>query len=247
MMKKIEFDIKDLAKIFGCEPDLLYSEKCIVDLELKNDLSLCEWNYSQADICIAGFLWKNKMTILVREANQPVTKLSRKNNQHESNFFNHQLRDYLYELLQQCNEVYSFNRDFEQDALFSFLPLDDEVDKTLLWNPLVEADGHTCRGFVEEIKPFKETGWNTIRFYNTLIDNKVIPALKLKDPISSKECPENYLLFEKTGDEKYLMKVIQHNIHCLIKECLILKNKPFFEQRYIINKKGWLVSERKNV
>lgn len=119
-------------------------------------------------------------------------------------------------------DYYSVNKDFETGILKSFFNLQ-----------YIE---------VKEIKPFFGRFWNRDKFFNELIKEKVIPPLIIEDPLKNDEakCPDKWLEYQN-GNEQALLDIGGHNLHCLLKASLILKNKPFFLDNYNINKKGWLV------
>jgi len=100
---------------------------------------------------------------------------------------------------------------------------------------------------VHEIQPFKGKFWNKEKFFRELVKYEVIPKLELEDPLSTEgeKCPVMWSKYIETGDKDYLEQIAGHNLNCLLKESVILKNIQFFNENYNVNKKGWLVGNGK--
>jgi hypothetical protein len=101
---------------------------------------------------------------------------------------------------------------------------------------------------VQEIKPFKGKGWNKDRFFQELINRKVIPTVKIFDPLngeSSRAVSEwkNYLA--NPASPNPLLKIAFHNLACLLKEIIILKNKEFFQKNWVLDNNGFMLNEKK--
>ena len=95
---------------------------------------------------------------------------------------------------------------------------------------------------INEIKPFNAKGWNKEKFFQTLIDKAVIPFVKIEDPFKGDSglCIKSWGKYIITGNSKHLMDIVKHNINCLLKESIILKNRQYFLDNYKINSRGWL-------
>lgn len=95
---------------------------------------------------------------------------------------------------------------------------------------------------IHEIKPFNAKGWNKERFFKTLLDKAVIPMVDIEDPFKGDSglCISSWGKYLTTGERKHLMDIVKHNINCLLKECVILKNRDYFINNYKINDRGWL-------
>lgn len=131
------------------------------------------------------------------------------------------VQDHIKQVLTET-EIYSFNRHMEIGNFSGTWGFDMEI---------------------KEIKPFNGRGWNKDRFYNELIAREVIPDCKIADVFCGDAllCIHNWKKYQDTGKIEYAMKIVQHNMNCLLKESVIQKNKNFFLSNYNINEKGWVV------
>mgnify|MGYP001828743485 CR=1 FL=1 len=120
---------------------------------------------------------------------------------------------------------HAFNRNMEFGNFVGFL------DKELL---------------VKEIKPFKAKGWNKEAFFEQLMRDEVIPKVKIYDPFlgDGGQCIVSWKIYLQSNDNEELMKVVMHNVNCLLKEAVILKHKDHFEKNWRIDNKGFML-ERK--
>jgi hypothetical protein len=209
-MRILKFDTKELANQLGCNPELLYSEVCIIDNEISNDLSILSWDYTKSDIIITGTLYHDLISIFVREKEDNITKFKQE----------------LTQFLNNVNKpLYAFNQDMEHGNFRGFLDL---------------------RLPVAEIQPFKKKYWTKDKFFNTLIEQNRISPINLKDNLNGdgKKCIEWWATYIKTNHYKYLTDIIMHNINCLIKECIIQKNKKYFSDNYIIDEGHFMLREK---
>ena len=99
---------------------------------------------------------------------------------------------------------------------------------------------------INEIKPFRAKGWNKDKFFHTLIDDKVIKNIAISDVFDGDgaKCITSWKKYIKTGEEGNLSDIISHNINCLLKECIILKNRNYFFDNYECDKNNFML--RKN-
>lgn len=99
---------------------------------------------------------------------------------------------------------------------------------------------------IAEIKPFNAKGWNKDAFYKKLLEKKIIPTIKISDPFNgdSRLCIDRWQKYLKDKKQQHLMDIVSHNMNCLLKECIIYKNKKWFEKNYLIDHKGWLKGEK---
>ena len=130
------------------------------------------------------------------------------------------IRKYL--VLNSGADLYSFNKDMETGNFKG------------MWDILVH---------IKEIKPFRAKGWNRDRFYNELILKKQIDDVGIYDPYGSDSIRSvrDYAMYNRTGQIEYALKVVQHNISCLLKESVILNHRQYFLDNYPINERGWLI------
>lgn len=207
----IKLPISDVAKEIGCPPEFLYSDVVLLDNELKNDLSIENWDYTKADITLTGFLYGKEIQIFVRERTDKIGD------------FKVGLIKFLANV--HLKQIFAFNQSMEIGNFKGFLDLDLDIN---------------------DCKPFNARGFNKEKFFNILVEKGLIPKLNIIDPFEShsERCITNWGLYENTGDVNYLREIIQHNISCLIKECLILKNMKYFEDNYLVDNKGWLIREK---
>ena len=100
---------------------------------------------------------------------------------------------------------------------------------------------------IEEIKPFNAKGWNKDKFFTILVDNKVIPFVIIKDVFKGNAgmCIIRWEEYLRTGNKTCLYDIVSHNINCLLKESVILKNRSYFIENYKVDKKGWLIPDKK--
>lgn len=99
---------------------------------------------------------------------------------------------------------------------------------------------------INEIKPFNAKGWNKNRFFHELQKREVIPKIDLKDVYDgdSSKAVESWQKYLESDDEKHLMDIVSHNINCLLKECIILKNQKYFREHWVIDEKGFMLREK---
>jgi len=172
------------------------SDYIIVDIEIGNDLAP-EWDYKKADIITLGILKGNEIKIIQREKTDDI------------NEFKIVLKD----ILKDVGEFYSFNKKFEQGALYGFLEEEHKVN---------------------EVKPFSCKGFSKEKFFNILLE-----IIKIENETND-SFTDGSLVQEKYAEEKY-EEIINHNINCLIKEAYIQKHKQDILKKYEgkINKDGW--------
>jgi len=105
-----------------------------------------------------------------------------------------------------------------------------------------------CEIEIKEIKPFNARGWNKDRFYNELRKRNAIPNINLRDALNgdAKECPNKWGKYIKTNDFQHVMDIVSHNLSCLLKESVILKNKDYFWNNWKIDDNGFMVGEKMN-
>jgi len=98
---------------------------------------------------------------------------------------------------------------------------------------------------INEIKPFKAKGWNKDRFYNELIGHKIIPDTHILDPFSGDAglCISYWEKYLDTKKPEYLMKIVLHNLNCLLKESVILNNVDYFKKEYRTDKNGYMIED----
>ncbi len=117
-------------------------------------------------------------------------------------------------------ELYALNRFMEQGNFKGFFGIDLDI---------------------KEIKPFKGKRWNKDRFFLTLVETGMIKPFALKDPLThGGECIAEWAEFLRTGKKEHLYKIAGHNLNCLVKESIILKNKSYLQSLVKINKDGWV-------
>lgn len=125
--------------------------------------------------------------------------------------------------LRKDNKIYAFNKFMEQGNFKGAFDYEIEID---------------------EIKPFNARGWNKDRFYEELKEKNVIDQkINIKDIFGGDglKCPIYWEKYLKTGEWQLIMDCVSHNINCLLKESLILKNHNYFKENFKIDKKGWLI------
>jgi hypothetical protein len=98
---------------------------------------------------------------------------------------------------------------------------------------------------INEIKPFKAKGWNKDRFYNELVGHRVIPDTQILDPFGGDagQCVVYWERYWDTHKNEFLMKIVLHNLNCLLKESVILNNIAYFKREYQTDKNGFLVED----
>jgi len=96
---------------------------------------------------------------------------------------------------------------------------------------------------IHEIKPFNARGWTKDRFFDELRKRNQIPNILMKDALDGNgaRCPEKWAEYIKTGDFQNVMDIVSHNINCLLKESIILKNRDFFLNNWKIDKNGFML------
>lgn len=96
---------------------------------------------------------------------------------------------------------------------------------------------------IKEIKPFKGRGWTKDKFFNELIARKQIPDVKVADVFGGDAslCIYYWEKYQDTGKIEFALKIVEHNINCLLKESVIQKNRDFFRNTFKIDEKGWVV------
>lgn len=99
---------------------------------------------------------------------------------------------------------------------------------------------------IREIKPFNAKGWNKDKFYNELRKRNQIPDIKIIDVFNGNAglCIPNWKKYLETGNFDYMMDIVSHNINCLLKESVILKNKHFFKMNWKVDKNNFMVGEK---
>jgi hypothetical protein len=70
-MKKITLNLREYSKILGCKPELIMNDNIILDVEISNDLRP-DWVYSNGRVIVAGFIFKDKMTIFSAEEDHDI-------------------------------------------------------------------------------------------------------------------------------------------------------------------------------
>jgi hypothetical protein len=93
-----------------------------------------------------------------------------------------------------------------------------------------------------EIIPIRGVGWNRDKCYNVLREKGVLKISKEIYDIyggDSKKPMIDFADWLKDGDHQHLMNIVHHNLHCLIKESLIHKNRDWFAKNYALNGKGF--------
>jgi len=99
---------------------------------------------------------------------------------------------------------------------------------------------------IKEIKPFNARGWNKDKFYTELRKRNQIPDKKIIDIFDGDagHCIPNWEEYLKTGNFDLMMNIVSHNINCLLKESVILKNQVFFKENWEVNERGWMEREK---
>ena len=96
---------------------------------------------------------------------------------------------------------------------------------------------------IDEIKPFNGKGWNKDRFFKVLQDKSIVPKFNVQDPFKGDACLciEKWDYYLTYNDDQYLKQIMLHNMNCLIKETMILKNKDYFKRNYSVNDRNWII------
>jgi len=99
---------------------------------------------------------------------------------------------------------------------------------------------------IQEIKPFAAKGWNKDRFYQELINNKVIPDIKIKDILNGNgaKCIGRWQEYLRTGNFQNMMDIVSHNLSCLLKESVILKHFHYYKENWEIDSKGFMLKKK---
>ena len=99
---------------------------------------------------------------------------------------------------------------------------------------------------IDEIKPFNARGWNKDRFFNALIYEGVVQKVVIKDIFGGDggKSVKYWKLFVKTGNSQFLMDIVSHNINCLLKESIILKNKQWFLDDYEVDNNNFMLRKK---
>lgn len=136
--------------------------------------------------------------------------------------FRKEVRRYITEKIDKNISMYAFNRHMEQGNFRG------------KWGWQVPMG---------EIKPFKGRGWNKDKFYNILLGQNIIPDAKITDVFDgdASQCIEYWRRYQDTGKIEHALKIVKHNMNCLMKESVILKYKQYFLDNYNLDEKGWVI------
>lgn len=98
---------------------------------------------------------------------------------------------------------------------------------------------------INEIKPFRGKDTSKNKLFYVLIHKRLVPGFEIDDPVlgDGKLCPIFYQRYLQNHNDVYLKDIVKHNLSCLLKECLILKNRSFFRMNYEIDKYGFVLGD----
>jgi hypothetical protein len=100
---------------------------------------------------------------------------------------------------------------------------------------------------IEELAPIHGKGWSMQRCYDTLMDNKVISGVHLKDTFEGKPMASaiHWQRFKETEEEEHLWKISHHCVENLLRQALIHHNRDWFGKNFKLDAKGWERGETK--
>lgn len=136
--------------------------------------------------------------------------------------FRKEVKKFITNMVEQGIDMYSFNRHMERGNFKGKWGWDVPM---------------------KEIKPFKGRGWSKDKFYNILIGQEIIPDAKITDVFDgdASQCIHYWKRYQDTGKIEHALKIIKHNMNCLMKESVIQKNKKYFLDNYRLDEKGWVI------
>jgi len=128
-------------------------------------------------------------------------------------------------ILSKTAEIYAFNRKMEEGNFLGDFGFEIKI---------------------KEIKPFNAKGWNKDRFYRELMERKIIPEVKITDIFDGDggKVINAWNKYISSGYQDYLDQIIEHNINCLLKESIILKNQDMIREHFVIDDKNFMIEER---
>lgn len=99
---------------------------------------------------------------------------------------------------------------------------------------------------VQEVKPFRAKGWTKDRFFKALIEDKVIPDVKIFDPLGGDggKCITEWQNYTDDKDTNHLTRIAFHNLRCLLCESVITNYKNHFLKTYNIDDGGFMVGKK---
>jgi hypothetical protein len=136
--------------------------------------------------------------------------------------FEEAVRGYIKKKVDDGVDLYSFNRHMEIGNFKGTWDFDVEI---------------------KEIKPFKGRGWNKDRFWNELIARNQIPDVMVADVFDGDAslCISYWQRYIESEKIEYALKIVEHNVNCLLKESVILKQKEFFRKNFKLDERGWVI------
>jgi len=103
-----------------------------------------------------------------------------------------------------------------------------------------------CSCVIEEIRTFKGKGSSKDNMFSVLNKHGIINA-EVRDVLNgdSAKCVDLWKDYKKTGNFLSLLTIAVHNINCLVKESIILKNKQWFIDNVKTDMNGFAIGEVK--
>jgi len=107
-------------------------KKTIIDIEITNDLSALNWDYTKCDICTLGIIKGNNIKIIQREKTDDLNKFKKD----------------IKKILDSIKEFYAFNWRMEKGGISGFLDKEYKVNEIKAWS----GKGWSKDKFFNELK-----------------------------------------------------------------------------------------------